>query len=267
MFKKIFFIFLLTFITTSSSFAEKIEIDQITLNIFTPQNYRDESNKLDKKIIREMERQQSMKFLKRYVRNGSNDKESHYVHIFIDNDSINGNVQTESDIEEILTYFHDGFIALNENIDTVVKESNKSYSKMNIDIKVNTPVVIESEKSSRHISTICLIKVTDNNNKFLHYSLYDYEFIYLCNTFFTIYSYCNFLDVDHLYKRIQEVKEQSSLFRKMLFNNNQDNLQNANPNYTAEEHDSGDTFRLITYAVAVLILLLGIFFFCVHRKK
>lgn len=262
MLKNIFFIFLLIFVTNSFAFAETIQVGKISLNLLMPTGYTDETNELDQSTIKVLE-QDRMKFLKRYYKNDSNINLEHYIHIFINNELMQKvHLQTEKDLEKFLKQVDEQVSkVMNKKLDVLIKKGNEIYSEMQLNMKIDQPIVINTEKGDKYISSIVLMKMVNNKNEFLYYSLFDSEVIYICNTFFSMYSYCNFLNFNDLHKRVQEVKEQSKIFRTMLFDNNQNEWQedNSSTNNDSLSLKHNDDNKSILFIGAVLIVILGLF--------
>ena len=262
MLKNIFFIFLLIFVTNSFAFAETIQVGKISLNLLMPTGYTDETNELDQSTIKVLE-QDRMKFLKRYYKNDSNINLEHYIHIFINNELMQKvHLQTEKDLEKFLKQVDEQVSkVMNKKLDVLIKKGNEIYSEMQLNMKIDQPIVINTEKGDKYISSIVLMKMVNNKNEFLYYSLFDSEVIYICNTFFSMYSYCNFLNFNDLHKRVQEVKEQSKIFRTMLFDNNQNEWQedNSSTNNDSLRLKHNDDNKSILFIGAVLIVILGLF--------
>ena len=250
------------FVTNSFAFAETIQVGKISLNLLMPTGYTDETNELDQSTIKVLE-QDRMKFLKRYYKNDSNINLEHYIHIFINNELMQKvHLQTEKDLEKFLKQVDEQVSkVMNKKLDVLIKKGNEIYSEMQLNMKIDQPIVINTEKGDKYISSIVLMKMVNNKNEFLYYSLFDSEVIYICNTFFSMYSYCNFLNFNDLHKRVQEVKEQSKIFRTMLFDNNQNEWQedNSSTNNDSLSLKHNDDNKSILFIGAVLIVILGLF--------
>lgn len=256
--KKIIFLSLSFFLLFSSAaFSDSMKLGNVSINFSEIDGYVDVTDKIDENTLKALNIN-NMKLLKRYDSTESTTTHEKYIHIMANNDFLKFNVQGK-DLNNFLDIFYNAFGEEKKRIEERFKKNEKITK--NLGMIISDPSILNITKHDNSVSV--LMKATYKNasdpSKW-YYSLTYNEQLYVCNTFFSVYSYDNFTDED-IESHILHVKKEASLVKDMLLKSNSSNYENTNEIYVERKEDNSifgyikkNSVNILFFAIAFGLL-------------